>query len=215
MVVNKLKKILFALVLAGPVCASVQAAGVTIYDLNDSHHVSIIDDREMFDSAGSVAGPTALTIGLSNFSANGNAGGVYISAFDTISFRVVADPGSYLTGLAYLESGVRTIGAGGGITLSTGSVVANGTASDLGLVLGTSPTPIVNWSLGTAFDFTGLNLTEIIVSITNSMLAFGDAGIAKTAASVSFELTPVPLPPAVGLLGAAVVALATINRRRT
>lgn len=214
MVVNKLKKLLFALVLTGPVCASVQAAGVTFLDLDDSTNATVIDTRELFSVPGSIAGPTSLEIGLSDFVANGNLGGTNIVAFDTLSFKVVADPGYYLTGMTYLESGLQIRGPGG-VTVSTGSVVANGVANDLGLVIGTSPTGLTTWSLGTVFDFTGLLLTEITVSITNSMLGVGDGAISKTAAGVSFELTPVPLPPAVGLLGAAVVAMATINRRRT
>lgn len=217
MIDKDLRNITLALLLTGS-CATVQAAGVSIIDLDDSHNASILDPRELFDvttTTGTGPGSTLLTIGLSDFVASGIAGPLDISAFDTLSMKVVADPGFYITGLTYSESGTRGIGLSGGVTLSTGSVVANGTANDLGLVLGTSPTGFVFWALGTAFVFdTSLQLTEINVTITNSMLAVGEAIIEKEGASLTFEVTPVPLPPALGMLGAGLVGLATIGRRK-
>ncbi len=46
-------------------------------------------------------------------------------------------------------------------------------------------------------------------------LVGGNAGEGTIYAASIESVAPVPLPPAVGLLGAAMVAMATINRRRT
>ena len=198
-------------------CASVQAVGVSIIDLDDSNNAGPADDRELFDIAtttGTGPGSVLLTIGLSDFVASGIVGGSDVSAFDTLSFKVVVDPGYYITKITYNESGTTTTGAGG-VTLSTGSVVSNGVANGLGLYLQNSPSSASGWSLTTSFTYAASEqLTEAAVSITNSLLAVGDAVISKDGASVTFEVTPVPIPPALGMLGAGLVGLATVARRK-
>lgn len=107
------------------------------------------------------------------------------SAMDTISFRVDAPAGYYISKITYTQRGtgsaVRTGKAAGGANW----VVAEFAAS-LGL-FGTNPT-----LSGTA-DLSGMNLTSVPVSITTALFAFatpslGSASVAVTSAEVLVEL---------------------------
>ncbi|MGE3772551.1 MAG: hypothetical protein AB7I32_06465, partial [Gammaproteobacteria bacterium] len=103
---------------------------------------------------------------------------------------------------------------GGGISFAVASVIVNGSAIE----------PISRaflggdggWDAETSVSFAGL-VTSATLSVTNTLAAFGGAGsasIEKTFANLSAEIAPVPVPPAVWMLGSAIVGLATVGRRK-
>lgn len=187
-----------------------QAATVTFTNINDP------TPGANFDSATSLAAGNTLNIGLLNFAASapGLFGSVAV-ATDTINFLITAPTGFKVTKVTYNESGTFTNGANA-TTVDTGSWSVNGVGGVLGTEVhtagatGTSGT----WSLGT---FTNPNSSTALVTITNTLVAIAgptNANIAKTLASVSVDLAPVPLPPAAWMLGSALVALVTVGRRK-
>lgn len=114
----------------------------------------------------------------------------YITAMDTISFRVEAPAGYYISKITYAQAGTgsiaRTGKASGGATWVVGDYAGN-----LGL-FGTNPT------LSRTMDLTGMNMTFVPVSITNALFAYatpylGSASVAVTSAEVLVELELLPL----------------------
>jgi hypothetical protein len=106
---------------------------------------------------------------------------------DTISFRIDAPAGYYVSRIIYTQSGsgsaVRTGKAAGGANW-----VVAGFAGSLGMFL-TNPT------LSSTADLTGMNLTSVPVSITNGLFVFstpslGSASLALTSADVVVEILP-------------------------
>lgn len=192
-----------------------QAANVTFSDINDAVNAPPAPN-ELFDASATApdgGDANKLVIALDNFKADG-ANANTISALDTISFMITAPLNYVITKVTYEESGSRTMTGTGGVTVASGNWVVGGDASDLGLHVFTSGSG--NWALDSFFEFSvGDNVTELPVSITNSLLAFGGTSsiIEKTAASVAVELAFVPIPPAVFLLGSALLGLVVVGRR--
>jgi hypothetical protein len=171
------------------------AQSVTFSDINDA-----VPSR-FYDAASSAADPTdpnRLIIGLnsgldpSNWKSNefkaSTAAFSHISAMDTITFRIHAPEGFYVSKVTYAQRGtgsvVRTGKAVGG-----GSWVVDDASADLGQ-FGTNP------ALTATADLTGQNKTFVPVSITSSLFAFappslGSATVAITYAEVIVELQPI------------------------
>lgn len=111
----------------------------------------------------------------------------HTSAMDTISFVVEAPAGYYISKVIYAQRGF-------GSALGTGRA-SGGTQ----WVVGDAAQPVGMFSTSPTFtrivDLTGLNLTVVPVSITNSLFAFatsslGSATVAVTAADVRVEILP-------------------------
>jgi len=141
--------------------------------------------------------PNALHIGLNSgldfrtfkytdFRASSSAFS-HTAAMDTISFRVVAPEGYYIAKVTYSQRGtgvvLRTGRAAGTTNWIVGKIVA-----DLG-AFATNPT------LSDTIDLSASRLTEVPVSITNSLFAFstpllGSATVSLSGADVIVELLP-------------------------
>jgi len=121
-----------------------------------------------------------------DFRASSEAFG-HAAAMDTISFRVEAPKGFYISRITYSQGGrgsiVRTGRAAGSAHWVVGAV-----AAPLGL-FGTMPT------LKGEADLTGLGMTSVPVSITNGLFAFatptsGSASLEINSAEVQVYLEP-------------------------
>jgi hypothetical protein len=108
-------------------------------------------------------------------------------AMDTISFKVEAPAGFYISRITYSQQGtgsiVRTGRVSGGATWVVGDV-----ATDIGQF-------VLNPTLSSTADLTGLNMTVVPVSITASLFAFatptsGSASLSLTGAEVLVEILP-------------------------
>ncbi|MFT5414331.1 MAG: hypothetical protein ACI915_000641 [Gammaproteobacteria bacterium] len=165
-----------------------------------------------------------ISLDINNFVA-GTAGtlgaGGGVSALDTLFATLTAPSGYVITSLSYAEGG--NIETTNGFAVATGSLVADGIATNLLAQVAGPGTALQSWTIGPvaiAID----NKTSIDVSFVNSLVAsgFGGAGdiarVEKTGALVTIgltELTAVPLPPAVWLMGAAAAALVSVGRRQS
>ena len=109
------------------------------------------------------------------------------TAVDTISFRIDAPAGYYISRITYTQNGTGTVYRTGKASGGSNWVIGD-YAADLGQ-FGTTPMVV-----GTV-DLTGRNLTSVPVSITTSLFAFstpllGFASVAVTNAYVTVELAP-------------------------
>ncbi len=205
-----ISKTLGAVALAA-ITVGANAATVTFFDLSDS-------DPGNYDVGTTLATGNVLTLGLDNFTAA--APGTFQSipvpfsnAFDTISFKIQAPTGFKITKLSYTESGTYN-NDDGTFTYATGSWFVDGATQSLGIFFQGGADG--NWTLSKDRAISGAG-DLISVSITNNLFAIaplGASSISKTAASLTVELAPVPVPPAVWMLGSAIVGLATVGRRK-
>lgn len=194
-----------------------QASFVTIADFSDSTPGTYF---LMPTEVTSIGNDTIFTVPLAvgGFSASAASAGapVVVGAHDNISFNLVAGPGYYISKVEYTESGTGT--ASGGAAIAQGGVAINLVSTSFPVAIYTAPS-IIPWVFGPAvFDFTGMNLTTIPVTIDNSLTAVAltlgsSATISKDPATLIITTTPVPLPPAVLLLGSGLVAFIGIRRR--
>jgi hypothetical protein len=209
------KHLLFAALLAA---FSVPALAVSVTFTLDTP----ADDGSplRFDPAAIVFGDTGFTLsegfGLSDFTAVSFEGVVAVE--DTLSFSVTAPDGWLITSVSYSESGTGSV-SGAAIARAKARMVIDGTLQDLGsqtFVFGSSG----EWVLPEVeTSFAIASLQSVDIDIINELLAAAlgpgaTASIAKTSASFSVTLAPVPLPPALGMLGVGLLALATVNRRK-
>ena len=196
------------------VANSAVADVVTFTIIDDSHNASAVDSRELWDLG--LTGPSGdkvLDIGVTDFFADGNLGGININAFDTITLSIATDPGYVVTKITYEEGGTRDVGVGG-IALYTGSATANGQSNALGFNLfqGNS---MGNWDTNAVFEYDiadGVSFVDF--SVTNNLTAVGAALIAKGAASITVETALVPVPPALWMMGSALLGLVAVRRKR-
>ena len=189
--------------------STAQAATVSFTNLADGNGAALY-----FDVGTTSASGNTLNIGLSNFTANGQSQ-LSLSALDTLSFLVTAPTGFHITSISYTESG--TGATTNGFALATGSLTADGIPKNFLTQMFTPNTGASSWSISGSIDIA--NKDAIAVSIVNSLFAVAftsldTAFISKTGASISVEIAPVPLPPAVWMLGSALVGLATVGRRK-
>lgn len=181
-----------AIVLSG--ASPAQGQTVTFTDINDA-----VPGR-FYDAA--TSGPDALdpnrlrigfesgldfrTFQYTDFRAS-SAAFSHPSAMDTISFRVTAPAGYYIARITYSQRGTGSVVRTGRAAGMTNWVVGDHPA-DVG-VFATIPT------LSRTVDLTGQNLTQVPVSISNSLFAFstpllGSATVAITSADVLVEVLP-------------------------
>lgn len=183
-------------VLALTAVSAAHAQTVTFSAINDA-----VPSR-FFDAATSAPDPldpNKLIIGLNTgfdstiwkfkgFTAS-TAAFYYLTAADTISFRVEAPAGFYVSRITYTQRGTGGISRIGKAAGAANWVVED-RAADLG-IFGSNPT------LSGTVDLTGENRTMVPVSITTTLFAFapptlGSATISVTSAEVLVELLPLP-----------------------
>jgi hypothetical protein len=176
--------------------SAVQAQTVTFSDINDA--VS----SKFFDAATSAAdrfNGNKLIIGFNKgtdlktwmyktFTASTSAF-YHSAATDTISFRVTAPAGYYVSRITYTQRGAGSI-ARSGTAAGSANWVVDDHAIDLGS-FGTNPT------LSRSADLTAEPRSMVPVSITSSLFTFapvglGSATISLTSAEVLVEVLPLP-----------------------
>ena len=178
--------------------AVAQGQVVTFFDINDAV------PARFFDPASSAPDPldaNTLVIGLhsgidwttwkaTEFRAS-TASFSHSAAIDTISFKVAAPDGFYISKITYTQGGSGSV-LRTGKTQGGGSWVVGHFAEDLG-VFATNPT------LTRTIDLTGLNLTLVPVSISQSLFAWappalGSAMVSLSHAAVQVEVAPIATP---------------------
>jgi len=210
MKIKRIAHLIIGTVLLAAGSFSAQAATATFSDMNSGNGTDLLF---------SVTGTTVdgldgniLHIGLNGFKAT--SGGAPTALVDSFSVNIAAPTGFYITSIDYAE--VYSYLSGTGVTAITLSVVANGAASNpASAAFAFSDGSNVGISIPTIVYGPGVEMVSL--SISNSLFAFAlsDAvAIEKLSGTLSVGLTPVPLPPALGLLGAALIGLTTIGKRR-
>lgn len=186
------------------------AATVTFSNLADGNGAP-----SFFDIGTTTISGNQITIGINNFKADG-ASQVTVSALDTFSFTVTAPTGFKIAKITYTESGKGE--TTNGFAAATGSITADGTPKNFLTQLFIPNTSESDWSITGSVNIA--NKDSIAVSIVNSLFAAAFlptdlAYVEKTGASISVDIAPVPVPPAVWMLGSAIVGLATVGRRKS
>jgi len=218
---SRTRKVILAGTLLGwLMVGAVQAATITGGSVDFTNLVAG-DSLKFFDvdtTAIDLNDNNKLVIGLSDFLANGTASPTApVTASDTLTMRIVAHPGFFITSVDYAEGGSGQ--TTNGVASATASLVADSIPRNL---------PIQFFSLNTGGTWEtstqGLpilinNKTSIDVSIVNSLfaVAFGSGDIAqisKTSASLTVGVAPIPLPAAVWLFGSALIGFVSFSGRR-
>jgi len=186
------------------------AATVTFSNLADGNGAP-----SFFDIGTTTISGNQITIGINNFKADG-ASQVTVSALDTFSFTVTAPTGFKITKITYTESGKGE--TTNGFAAATGSITADGTPKNFLTQLFIPNTSESDWSITGSVNIADKD--SIAVSIVNSLFAAAFlptdlAYVEKTGASISVDIAPVSVPPAVWMLGSAIVGLATVGRRKS
>jgi hypothetical protein len=174
--------------------SAVQAQTVTFLDINDAVATKFFDaatsapDRLNGNKLiiGFNKGTDAKTWMSRTFTAS-TAAFYFSAATDTISFRVAAPAGYYVSRITYTQRGAGSI-ARSGTAAGSANWVVDDTAIDLGQ-FGTNPT------LSRSVDLTGQLRSVVPVSITSSLFTFapvglGSATISLTSADVVVEVLP-------------------------
>ena len=194
---------------SGAIAATVTFSNITDGDLSPL----------LFDVANTV--PTGdgntLDIGLNNFKADGG-GLASLSALDTLSFKITAPEGYYITKVSYYEEGQGQTNLG--VSIATGSITAAGIPQNLGVhIYNSAMVGPVPWSLGPGDIPIPGQQQSIDVSLVNSLFATtipGGADIAwieKTKATVAVELAQVPIPSAVWLLFSGLACMMGLRKK--
>ncbi len=195
-----------ALLIAAP---AAQAATVSFANFDDNDGPTLGYDADATEAG--AGGSNTLDLVVSDFEASGAIGGI---AFDQIAFDVMAPAGYYITGFSVFEEVSTNTEAANSVTGASLSIDVNGQSYSLGQGIfsggsGTTTSIISN---------TGViaipNAMKVDVSIDNNLFAANGGVISKGASSIEFTVAPVPLPPAVWLLGSAVLGLVSIGRAR-
>jgi hypothetical protein len=205
---NRMTLSLAALALAAATSFGAHAATVTFVDLASGDGLP-----SLFDPGASIVAGNTLQVGLNNFSAPTFIGP---GAVDSFAVRILAAPGHYITTLDYSEIYDYAVTVGGvvGITLTA---VANSLPSVPAFAFFGGNASGSNVEIAISQIVFGPGVTEVLFNISNTLVAFapgGSASITKTLATLEIGTTPIPLPPAIGLLGAALIGLANVRPRR-
>ncbi len=205
------------LVALGMAAGNAYGASVTLSNENSSD-----SGTELFDhtnnSVVAVDDDTVhVVLGLDGFSASSAALTEPGSRLDTSSMIITPDAGYRITSVRYVEEGNWSVN--NGIVIGDGSLVVNGIGADLGSTFVVAQTGSASGDFGFDITIGGLTAEVVDVSATNSLTAAviaaasSSAEINKTSAYMEVELAPIPIPPAVWMLGSALVGLATVRRK--
>lgn len=188
--------------------------------LGSSAHAMIVTFSDFLDdglatgydlSANVIAGNT-LTLGLNSFEASSTTVGSPAIIGDTVTFNITAPAGFFIKKVSYEESGDGD--TPNGVAISSGALIADSIPKNFPSVVFT-PTAGGGWMINTFVDIA--DKTQIAVAVVNNLMAVDlgeDASISKTFAEITVEVQAIPLPPALGLLGMALVGVLTIGARR-
>lgn len=210
-------------VLALALSGAASAATVTIDGFSD-----IDGTADGFDAAATAAsvaggletdanGVVSFNIAQS-FSASSTAGSSDL-AFDQMGFKITAPDGYYISRILYNEDISGQAGALSAIA-ATGAVTFGGQTVVLGSFNGFGPVGPASLSFktggGTGAELIDVNgaPTELLVAISNTLVTLGDASLSKDNVFFSVEVKPVPVPPALILLGSAIAGLAMVSRKK-
>ncbi|MCC6202290.1 MAG: hypothetical protein IT494_04725 [Gammaproteobacteria bacterium] len=203
---NTLGRLAFGAALLGMTGAA-SAATVSFTNIDDADGLAAL-----FDPATTTPSGNTINFGINAFEAS-TSFGLFTQATDTMVLTINAPDGYKITKITYSEGGSGS-SSGGGISFAVASVIINGSAIEpiSRAFLGGSG----SWDADTSVSFTS-PLTSAVLSVTNTLAAFGGGGgaiIAKEWANVEANIAPVPVPPAVWMLASAIVGLVTIGRRK-
>lgn len=211
--------------------ANASAAGVSVSALND---VFGIFNAQPFDTTSNTLlfAPTLVdpNIGLTSFAASsvngvGTLGPLGIK-YDTVSVTFKADPGMKITNIAFGEKGTFVRLGDSAATYAGGSIVVNGSApvTFVPVPLETNQqgsANVTDWDVGfttpISFQVNGDTATVVFTNILAALTAPGTQDIAiisKKLAAIHVDVAAVPLPPALWMLGSALVGLVTVGRRK-
>jgi hypothetical protein len=213
--------------------ANASAAGVSVTALSD---VFGLFNAQPFDTTtntlaflpqtppGGFPGATVFeAASLAGLGSLGSLGVIY----DTVSVTFKADPGMKITTLGFFEKGGYVRQGGSAATYAGGSIVVNaGTPTTFVPVpVGTNDqgtAGVTDWDVGltnpVGFVVNGDTATVVVTNILAAITAPGSQDVAliwKNLAALRVEVAPVPLPPALWMLGSALVGLVTVGRRKT
>jgi hypothetical protein len=204
------------LLLAGAMSIT-QAAPVAFTNISTTDG----NDALGFSAVGTLAnvdpGSNDLDLDITGYDIDGGATGTLLS--DTLLVTVTAAPGEILRTITYSESGVYVAPAsfvGASIQLlvnGSGPAPASFFTSNSSGGWGGNGAPVSQ-----TIDVSVFNLTSAIVSISNQLIASPGGSILKDFSQLSIDTQAaavVPLPPAMWLMGAAVVALVSVGRRQS
>lgn len=210
---------LFAIMLALSFAGNTQASLVTLYDPL-SGTVSFTFDSDLTGLFGTpeVSG-NSLTFQPTEFSATASNGPNVVS--DSVSIKIQAlDPQNVINTIAFSENGFYTSFGDATLVASGQILAANGSSntSDT-LVAGpfaTQDFSSAQWSANTLLDTSAWNSNFVTVSLSNVLFAAsnsasGFAFIEKSLATLN--VTAVPLPATIWLLGAALIGLISSSKR--
>lgn len=177
----------FAVVALGPVPGA-PAKQMTFSKVTDAVPGKYYDPTT---TASDPVNPNRLIIGLKSFVASSKYP-YSRTAMDTISFRVTAPAGFYISRLTYSQVGKLSTSRGGGARWA-GNWVVDNVAADLAEAT-CCATPKVSRTI----DLTGQNKTSLPVSISNALFAHGISVTSGTAsisrATVLVEVLPLQTP---------------------
>jgi|GEM_PF-7000670 len=163
-----------------------QGSTVTFSRINDAV------PGKYYDPTTTAPGPVernTLIIGLKSFVASSEYP-YKRTAMDTLSFRVAAPAGFYISRLTYSQAVNLSTSRGGGAHWAGNWVVSN-VAADLG-------SGGMTRKISRTIDLTGQNRTSVPVSISNALFAHGISVTSGTAsisrASVRVEVLPLQTP---------------------
>jgi len=209
-----------------------QASNITLSDLND--HLGLFG-AAVFD-----AGANTLTLTPESFSppagatkfiamaapSDPAAGPSLVVKSDQLTGRFTAAPGFIITSIDVVEGGIVARLGATAQTLVDGSFVVIGKPS-VGFAVSPSATNGSNALTAVGWDIGVTNPVHLVVgqsvadfSLNNVLAAaagvVGDVALVwKTGATITVNVAPVPLPPALWMLGSAVLGLVTVRRNKT
>ncbi len=176
----------------------------------------------------SIAGDT-LSFDPTTFIANATGTGIVVTSATTPTITVTAKSGVKINAVSLFEQGDYFMINDGGTTLvaASGQFIVDNAPNAInagGLTAAQSPADVganglttTTWTISKSVALsdaasTTLKLQNILVAgISGGMQA---AFIEKKLVQFSVETAPVPVPPAVWMLGSAIVGLATVGRRK-
>ena len=202
---NTLKIVRTALagaVLLGTASAA-NAFTITFGAATDSNGVSAF-----YNPAGNLAVGNVLTMGLDSFEAV-SALNTVVAASDANDFTITCN-GCVITKVTLLEKGTGN-GHASGFASAVGKLTADGHSKNT-LTAVVLPATDGTIAIGTSVDVA--NKSSIAVNVNNSLFAANGGEIAKTLSTITVDASPVPLPPAVWMLGSSLVGLIAVGRRK-
>ena len=232
MKISPAKQRLLATALAGAsllgVAGNASAAGVTMTDISDvfglfgastsafdtsTNTLTLTPTKNVYPA---IHG-TAFT--AYSFQGHGNFAGPLGIAFDTFTVTFKADPGYKITDLTYGESGAFFRQGTGAVTYVSGSMSVNGSGAqgftEFPTFVNGAGTKAGAWRIDPiTVSVNGDSATVVVSDVLAALSGANDfAFITKALAKVKVDVTAVPLPPALWMLGSALVGLVTVGRR--